>query len=216
MDIFDEVLPLKTQTNAYIRLLMSRVFQKLMKAYKSENLESNVKDNSNENILLNLIKILKDKQKFIYCDEDVYCNGNIDKFWNLEFDENVLGFIDRGICCFDSIIFIHNNYINTGIQQYKILFNILDYIKQINIAIISNNINIYLCHDQFIINHKKHHTIKIDIELYKKHTKNKPNYKLNTLKCIKYQLENYNIYHTYEYKNDIIKIYNNMKINNLI
>ena len=162
MDIFDEVKPLKNQTNTYARLLYSRVFQKLINVYESHEDGSHedgtlkeinrIENNTKNNIIKDVIEVLQEKQKFIYSDEDVYCNGNIDKFWNLEFDENILGFIDRNIYGNDKYYFLREQYMNAGLLQFKLLFNILDGIKLINILIIEKIFNNIYFHDQIVLN----------------------------------------------------------------
>ena len=215
MDIFDEVKPLKNQTNTYARLLYSRVFQKLINVYESHEDGSlkeinQIENNTKNNIIKDVIEVLQEKQKFIYCDEDVYCNGNIDKFWNLEFDENILGFIEDETYklykqnIIQSLYYNEKYFICTGLLLFKYCFDITKSIKLINILIIEKIFNNIYLHDQFIVNSLNPHKILLNTE----NINFKNSYYLFRYICKK-QLFIYNICHYY-------KVYTIEELENLI
>lgn len=191
MDIFKECKPLKGQTNCYIRLLMPLVFKKMF---------PNVK-------------------KILYCDEDVYCVGPIDRLMNFNLGKDIFGkkyllagFLDRVVYSYDAVfnyfdpfcVYDNKGYICSGLMLMSTDFTVDDerVIKAINVNIVLNYLDrkIQLLHDQFVINIFDMHKvipIKINVEdVSDRHWK-------HTWKIICKQILNeYNIVHNYEYKNN--------------
>lgn len=189
MDIFTDCQTLHSQHNCYIRFLMPRVFQRFDK------------------------RIFQ----FIYCDEDCYCIGSIEKFWRYPFESDIVGIIDRayGISIKDVEWFtkIHHfeeilsgtpkPYINAGLLKFKTSFDITSMIIPIYRLIICNVMNIFLFCDQTLIHMIDHDTI--NIELSKANDIN-----ISTIIVIEQSFKMFNIAHTYEYKNNIEKILSNI------
>lgn len=185
MDIFNDCQKLQGQINCYIRLLMSRVFQKFDKRIS----------------------------QFIYCDEDCYCIGSLEKFWKLPFKTNIVGITDvtHGIITkntdwFVKIRYFENllvefprPYINSGLLKFKTTFDITSMIIPINCLIIFTIMNIPLLHDQTLIHIVDHDTIDIDLS-------KADNLFISSLMTAKNSFEMFNIAHTYGHKNNIEKL----------
>lgn len=167
MDIFDECLPLHNQTNCYIRLLMSRFFQ----LHRPE------------------------VTRFMYCDEDVLCCGDISKFYNMNFSSNVLGIIDIS---FDKSL----NYINSGLLIIKTTLQLTDYLQALNMLKVldithHNDLPYIAYHDQYALNTVEHDCIIMtDVP----HTDCPMK---NMYYLVDGMLAKLNIAHTYGYKNDV-------------
>ena len=167
MDVFDECLPLHGQMNTYTRLLMPRYFQLHR----------------------------PDVTRFMYCDEDVLCCGDISKFYNMDFDSNVLGVI--GITCDKSL-----NYINAGLLIIKTRLQLPDYLPALNMLkvldVTHHNDAPYIAyHDQYALNTVEHDCI-IMTDVPRTNCPMKNMYYL-----VDGMLAKLNIAHTYSYKNDV-------------
>jgi len=212
MDIFNECHPLKTQTNTYTRLLMSRFFQKFSK--KSKILPFNHPDaESFSRLTSNPFGHLETfPDRFIYCDEDTICNGNIEKFWKHDFSSDILGFVEQNRrFCSEARrrsniprFYKDDLYICAGLLIFKTSFDLLKAIQPINIIIISKIIgDVPICRDQSIINMMDHDVI--GFELVRKMVYSGKRYKL-TFNNITYLREFHIIHH---YKSGFIKKYAN-------
>ena len=138
MDVFDSCVKLKGQTNNYLRMLMPRFF----KLYRPEI------------------------EQFIYCDEDCFCKGRIDDFWNLKFESDVIGFLDQSRCkrSFenhrDSFLLRRlEGYICSGLMKMKTSFNILKYSKVMNVSACIAVFEKYVSCDQLLFNMLEHDCI---------------------------------------------------------
>ena len=138
MDVFDSCVKLKGQTNNYLRMLMPRFF----KLYRPEI------------------------EQFIYCDEDCFCKGRIDNFWNLRFESDVIGFLDQSRCkrSFenhrDSFLLRRlEGYICSGLMKMKTSFNILKYSKVMNVSACIAVFEKYVSCDQLLFNMLEHDCI---------------------------------------------------------
>ena len=138
MDVFDSCVKLKGQTNNYLRMLMPRFF----KLYRPEI------------------------EQFIYCDEDCFCKGRIDDFWNLKFESDVIGFLDQSRCkrSFenhrDSFLLRRlEGYICSGLMKMKTSFNILKYSKVMNVSACIAVFEKYVSCDQLLFNMVEHDCI---------------------------------------------------------
>lgn len=138
MDVFDSCVKLKGQTNNYLRMLMPRFF----KLYRPEI------------------------EQFIYCDEDCFCKGKIDDFWNLRFESDVIGFLDQSRCkrSFenhrDSFLLRRlEGYICSGLMKMKTSFNILKYSKVMNVSACIAVFEKYVSCDQLLFNMLEHDCI---------------------------------------------------------
>ena len=138
MDVFDSCVKLKGQTNNYLRMLMPRFF----KLYRPEI------------------------EQFIYCDEDCFCKGRIDNFWNLKFESDVIGFLDQSRCkrSFenhrDSFLLRRlEGYICSGLMKMKTSFNILKYSKVMNVSACIAVFEKYVSCDQLLFNMLEHDCI---------------------------------------------------------
>lgn len=138
MDVFDNCVKLKGQTNNYLRMLMPRFF----KLYRPEI------------------------EQFIYCDEDCFCKGRIDNFWNLKFESDVIGFLDQSRCkrSFenhrDSFLLRRlEGYICSGLMKMKTSFNILKYSKVMNVSACLAVFEKYVSCDQLLFNMLEHDCI---------------------------------------------------------
>ena len=154
MDIFDECPTKKEQTNTFSRLLFSRFFQKLN---NNEQLKIKINEYLSKEDKMNSSKEdkIKNITKYIYCDEDVICDGPIDTFWNLSFDHNFFkgfrnSFAKRNV----TPLFRMKPLINDGLQLVNSDFRINDpeYIKLINVQIICKVIGKVVCRTQALTN----------------------------------------------------------------
>ena len=182
MDIFRDCQTLHSQRNCYIRLLMPRVFQKFDKRVS----------------------------QIIYCDEDCYCIGHIDKFWRYYFKNDVIGFKDAYNISFENgiltvprchsyeglLITSESPYINSGLLKFKTSFDIRYLLSSMNFYIVSHCCGISALHDQTLINTLEHNMIDFEID----HKNNSNRYVILT---IAKQFEHFNIAHTYGYRNDM-------------
>lgn len=167
MDIFDECLPLHGQTNCYIRLLMPRFFQ----LHRPE------------------------VSRFMYCDEDCLCCGDISKFYNMDFDSNVLGII--GMACDKGL-----NYINDGLLIIKTALQLTDYLPALNMLKVinithHNGLPSIAYHDQYALNTVEHDCIIMN-DIPRTDCPMKNMYYL-----VDGMFAKLNIAHTYMYKNDV-------------
>ena len=187
MNIFKDCLPLKSQLNNYIRLLMPLFFQ----------------------------KYLPNVDRFMYCDEDCYCVGKIDKLYNIDFDKDIAGFIDivssrneNNVSVLDLIDFKYipeRNYINTGLLMFKTSFDIKKIIKELNMSITYNGVLVpsdikTLTHDQFVLNLYPHSIIPLTISNENRILHNN---KTKGEEIITQCFKDYNCAHTYAWKNNV-------------
>lgn len=177
MDIFDECPTKKAQTNTFSRLLFSRFFQKLNNneqlktkineyllndSLKNETSEDVQNENSLKNDELNLLNKNDEKclridkiDKYIYCDEDVICDGPVDNFWNLTFDHNFFKGFRNSFANRNKVpLFRMKPLINDGLQLVNSSFRINDpeYIKLLNVQIICKIIKKVVCRTQALTN----------------------------------------------------------------
>lgn len=189
LDIFYECRSFHNQYNTYKRILVSRICQKLNKTmYKNNKIK-----------------------RCMILDEDSYCNGNIDKLYNIQFENNkyFYGFIENTI---NHIIqnFYRIQHINCGLLILDIKFNLNSdiFIKYLNIAIILNTIEFKYVVDQFIINSMLNYQyipLKINKDILKKIDKYINKKYIWGIYGI-FELEQYNICHyakTYDVKNQM-------------
>ena len=173
MFMFDDSRKLKNQTNAYIRLLMP---------FFLKQFGSNI-------------------DRFLYCDEDVLCTGDLTKLYDIDFSNDFAGFRNTSIN--EKFIKFHpqRNHINSGILMMKTTFNIFDNVKFINALNIASILKMYPLHDQFIINLYGVDEIKLP------HEPISEDYMTNAHIRQIYSMKLYNIFHTDDFKNneDIIK-----------
>ena len=186
MDIFKDCKPLHGQHNNYIRLLMPLVFQ----------------------------KHFPNVNRFMYCDEDCYCIGDINTIYNIDFNEQFAGVIDIIPIINEKNHFSYKQidyqfvdkwqYINSGLMLFKTSFDIRKLIPMLNMIIIFNLLlgpdSDRICHDQFVLNLYPHSMVPLTIsDDFKKE------YADDTLakELIKQCFVDYNVAHTYGYKNDV-------------
>ena len=189
MDIFKDCKPLKGQLNNYIRLLMPLVFR----CY------------------------FPNVNKFMYCDEDCYCVGSIDKLYNIKLKHDYGGFVDlipirneKFKLAYDQLDykFVNkNDYINSGLLMFKTSFDIKRLVKYLNMSIIFKLLigpdSTKLCHDQFVLNLYPHDKLPLKInKAYKQRYAND----IYGSELIKQCFEDYNVAHTYSLKNDVNKM----------
>lgn len=189
MDIFKDCKPLKGQLNNYIRLLMPLVFQRYFPYVN----------------------------RFMYCDEDCYCVGCINKLYYIDFKYDVAGFVDlipirndKFDLEYDQLDYKFidkNKYINSGLLMFKTSFDIKKLVKYLNMSIIFKLLigadSTKLCHDQFILNLYPHTKLPLNInDEYKQFYKND----VYGSEIIKQCFDNYNVAHTYSIKNDVDKM----------
>ena len=173
MFIFDDSPKLKNQTNTYMRLLMPFFLKRF---------GSNI-------------------DRFLYCDEDVLCSGDLTKLYNIDFINDFAGFRNTSIN--EKFIKFHpnRNHINNGILMMKTTFNIFDNIELINATNIASILNMRPLHDQFIVN--LYGVDEMELPYYPI----SKDYMTNAHMRQIYSMKRYNIFHTDDFKNneDIIK-----------
>ena len=189
MDIFKDCKPLKGQLNNYIRLLMPLVFR----CY------------------------FPNVHRFMYCDEDCYCIGRIDKLYNIRLTHDYGGFVDlipirneKFKLPYDQLDykFVNkNDYINSGLLMFKTSFDIKRLVKYLNMSIVFKLLigpdSTKLCHDQFVLNLYPHDKLPLKInKAYKQRYAND----VYGSELIKQCFDDYNIAHTYSLKNDVNKM----------
>lgn len=182
MDIFKDCQAMYFQHNAYIRFLMPRVFQKFNKRVS----------------------------QIIYCDEDCYCIGSINKFWRYPFKSDILGVVDPSdlrigrndvlrVPRIKNERFVginRKNYINSGLLKMKTRFDIREALKAINMNIILFCAGIDMLHDQTIVNELSHDIIFLRVP-------KSSNLKHIISRLSKIMLENFGLCHTYFFKNNL-------------
>lgn len=173
MFMFDDSPKLKNQINAYIRLLMP---------FFLKHFESNI-------------------DRFLYCDEDVLCTGDLTKLYNIDFINDFAGFRNTSINEKFTKFHPNRNHINSGVLMMKATFNIFDNVKFINALNIASILKMRPLHDQFIIN-----LYGID-EIELPHEPISKDYMTNAHIRQIYSMKLYNIFHTDNFKNneDMIK-----------
>ena len=173
MFIFDNSPKLKNQTNTYTRLLMPFFLKRF-----GSNIE-----------------------RFLYCDEDVLCSGDLTKLYNIDFINDFAGFRNTSIN--EKFIKFHprRNHINNGILMMKTSFNIFDNVKFINVINIASILKMYPLHDQFIVN--LYGVDEIELPYYPISKDYMTNAHIRQI----YSMKLYNIFHTDDFKNndDMIK-----------
>ena len=186
MDIFKDMMPLKKQWNNYIRLVMPLFFQEYFPSVR----------------------------RFMYCDEDCLCVGDVRKLYNIHFREQFAGFIDlvplrnlksyRPDDMIDYLFVDEMNYINSGLLIFKTTFDLTKIIKGMNMSVIFGLLlgmdSHRICHDQFVLNLYPHHIIPLKIN---KMYSNRYKYDRKGSDLIKQCLQTWNVAHTYVWKNDI-------------
>ena len=189
MDIFKDCKPLKGQLNNYIRLLMPLVFRCYFPGVN----------------------------RFMYCDEDCYCIGRIDKLYNVKLKHEYGGFVDlipirndKFKLNYDQLDynFVNkNDYINSGLLLFKTSFDLKRLVKYLNMSIIFKLLigseSTKLCHDQFVLNLYPHDKIPLKINNEYKHRYSNDVY---GSELIKQCFDSYNVAHTYSLKNDVNKM----------
>ena len=190
MDIFKDCEMLHSQRNCYIRLLMPRVFQKFDKRIP----------------------------QIIYCDEDCYCIGSIEKFWKYPFESDVVGFKDisdvktkhknlwqrNGHTKEHFLVTLKKPYMNSGLLKFKTSFDIRTLIMPINRYNMLHTIGFKALHDQTLLN-----MIDYDIiPLYFTPTHDLTRY---SNRFILSMFKTYNIAHTYGYKNNMEPLWRHRK-----
>ena len=173
MFIFDDSPKLKNQTNTYTRLLIPF----FLKRFGS------------------------DINRFLYCDEDVLCSGDLTKLYNIDFNNAFAGFRNTSINEKFAKFHPSRNHINNGILMMKTTFNIFDNVKLINAINIASILEMYPLHDQFIVN-----LYGVD-EIELPHMPISKDYMTNAHIRQIYSMKLYNIFHTDDFKNneEIIK-----------
>lgn len=130
------------------------------KENKSKSFENLSKESQNEKHVNKPSKrdemnLLKNVNKYIYCDEDVICDGPIDNFWNLTFDHNFFKGFRNSFANRNKVpLFRMKPLINDGLQLVNSSFRINDpeYIKLLNVQIICKIIERVVCRTQAITN----------------------------------------------------------------
>ena len=190
MDIFKDCETLHEQHNCYIRLLMPRVFQKFDK------------------------RILQ----IIYCDEDCFCVGSIEKFWKYPFESDVVGFKDisdvqsknknlwqhYGHTKEHFLVTLKKPYMNSGLLKFKTSFDIRSLIMPINRYNLLHMLGFNALHDQTLLNMIDYDIIPINIASTLDFTRYFNRFILSMFKA-------YNIAHTYIYKNNMEPLWRHRK-----